>query len=381
MKIKAILYPQSASRLVLRDLPDVHEVSAVDAEGRLTTLLDGPSSQLVLVEDGALGDSTLQQVEEAVRRHPTTTFVLLAQHHTPEFLLRAMRVGIREVLRVPLAERQLLEVIERVEAKQSGAQPPHACQVLAFLPCKGGNGATFLGANLGWILAERSRVLLIDLNLRFGDALSFVHDAEAPSTLADVTRHIARLDAALLASSCVRASPNYAVLAAPHDPSEAMDVTPADIDALITVAVANYDFVILDLDRSLDPVAIRALDRCDRIYPVMQASVTDLRNAQKIKELLRGLGYPPDRVEVILNRHDKGSEITLEQVRRALGSTPVTTVPNAWVDASTSANRGDPIAKRAASSSLTRALALLARALQPAELPRGWVARFFGRGA
>ncbi|MEZ5610216.1 MAG: AAA family ATPase [Rhodocyclaceae bacterium] len=54
------------------------------------------------------------------------------------------------------------------------------------MSCKGGSGASFLATNLGYALAERSgkRVLLIDLNLQFGDAVLYVSDHRPNISLA-----------------------------------------------------------------------------------------------------------------------------------------------------------------------------------------------------
>src|SRR6185503_12407096 len=98
------------------------------------------------------------------------------------------------------------------------AQPKQPARVLAFVPCKGGSGATFLATNLGYQLAsENKKVLLVDLNLQFGDAALFVHDHKPAHTLADIAHNITRLDASFLAATVVNVSPNYALLAAPED--------------------------------------------------------------------------------------------------------------------------------------------------------------------
>jgi pilus assembly protein CpaE len=98
---------------------------------------------------------------------------------------------------------------------------------MALLPCKGGSGATFLTTNLGWMLARRHSVLLIDLNLQFGDTLAYLHEAKPASTLADVARDIHRLDASFLTASTVKVTPHLHVLAAPENAMHAMEVEPA----------------------------------------------------------------------------------------------------------------------------------------------------------
>jgi pilus assembly protein CpaE len=89
---------------------------------------------------------------------------------------------------------------------------------MALLPCKGGSGATFLTTNLGWMLARKHSVLLIDLNLQFGDTLAYLHEAKPASTLADVARDIHRLDASFLTASTVKITPRCMCWRPPKTP-------------------------------------------------------------------------------------------------------------------------------------------------------------------
>ena len=89
--------------------------------------------------------------------------------------------GVQAKLGTPSA---LKAAVMRLSNKLAGLKGPPLGKVLAFMPCKGGSGATFIATNLGYQLAETHSVLLIDLNLQFGDALSFVSDARPASTLA-----------------------------------------------------------------------------------------------------------------------------------------------------------------------------------------------------
>jgi pilus assembly protein CpaE len=271
--------------------------------------------------------------------------------------------------------------VDRVATKLAGVAPRQAGKIIAFIPCKGGVGATFLATNLGWQLAETKSVLLIDLNLQFGDALSFVYDGKAASTLADVAKDISRLDASLLAASTVKVGPNYSILAAPEDLAHAMEVKPEHVDAILGLAAKHYDFVILDVPRSLDTIAIKALDRAWRIFPVLQSGLPEIRNAVKLLEAFRSLGYAADKVELIINRFEKSSDIGLDQVRRSLGGVRLLTVPNSWREVSASINHGDPLSRTARGNTVARHLVDLAEALspRPEETRSGLLGRIFKR--
>ena len=145
-----------------------------------------------------------------------------------------------------------------------------------------------------------------------------------------------------------------------------------------SLAVTQYDFVLLDIGRSLDTIAIKALDRAWRIFPVLQSSLPDLRNAGKLLEAFKSLGYPQEKTELIINRFDKGGDIGIDQVQRSLGSVRLNTVPNSYREVNASINHGDPLIRKSRGNTVARHLADFAQALSPRpEENRGLLGRIF----
>ncbi|HEY1229553.1 MAG TPA: AAA family ATPase [Ramlibacter sp.] len=382
MKI-AVISPNSRHLQDIRAVAEGCGHTALLFEGgksRMREVADHEQPDLMLVDGICCDLAELSHVEDVTTRHPATTVVLLCSTYSPEFLITSMRSGVREVLPSPVSQEALEATLERIEAKMSKAQRGKRGKILAFMACKGGSGATFLATNLAWQLAERGSVLLVDLNLQFGDALSFVHDGSAPSTIANVARDIVRLDASLLAASTLKVAPNYSILPAPDDMAQAVEVKPEHVDAILELAAAQYDFIVLDVPRALDTVAIRALDRAWRIFGIMQSTLPDLRNASKMLAAFRSLGYPPDRTELVVNRFERSSEIGVEEIQRSLGSVRLRTVPNSYKDVSASINHGDPLAKTSRSSAIAKTLAEFAQSISPRqEEARGLLGRLFRR--
>ena len=126
--------------------------------------------------------------------YPQMIIIMLCLQQTSEFLINAMRVGVREVLPSPPTPVALEAAMARSEAKLGLRMGQHSAQVIAFISCKGGSGATFLSTNLGYQLGEQGKkVLLIDLNLQYGEAVLTVHDHKATSDIAEVARNLSRL--------------------------------------------------------------------------------------------------------------------------------------------------------------------------------------------
>jgi pilus assembly protein CpaE len=180
-----------------------------------------------------------------------------------------------------------------------------------------------------------------------------------------VAQDISRLDASLLAASTVKLAPNLNVLAAPEDLARAVEVRPEHLEKILSLATSQYEFVVLDLDRRLDALTVKALDRAQRIYAVLQSGLPSVRNAARLLEAFRSLGYPSEKVGLILNRYEKSAPIGLDQIRRSMGEVAITTVANSYREVSTSINHGDALAKNHRSNLVTRQLAELCESLNP----------------
>jgi pilus assembly protein CpaE len=360
-----------------------HQAVLVEGgKSKMREVVECERPDIVVVEGMCCDPTELTQVEYLSTHHPDVAVVLLCASTTPEFLINSMRAGVREVLPCPVNAVALQSALDRIITKMRISQGKTDGRVLAFVGCKGGAGATFLATNLAAELAARRSVMLLDLNLQFGDALSFLHDAEPASTLADVAREIGRLDATFLAASATKINPKLSILAAPEDPAMSMEIKPDHVEAVVSLAASVYDFVLMDVGRTIDGTSVKALDRADKIFVVMQPSVPSVRNAKKLLLAFRALGYGNDRIELIVNRFER-SDIGMADIERALGKLAIHTVPNSYRQVSAAINQGDPLARAARGNPVSRNLADFARDLteEPAEKGAGLLGRLLGRAA
>lgn len=343
-------------------------------------LMNGSVDLLIL--DGAMAPlaelDALERVQGAKRG---MQIILLLEQQASDVLLRALRLGIREVVPVSELEGEVAPALQRLQRLASDKGDRRSV-VLSFFSCKGGSGATFLAANLGYALAMTpgTKVLLIDLNLHFGDAHLLVSDRKPAISLADLSREIDRVDLAFLKGSMIDVLPNYGLIASPEDPARSREVRPAHVDTLLALARAEFDYVILDLGRSLDPVTVRALDQSDFVMPVLQLTIPFVREAKRFLQLLRQLDFPAAKVRPLLNRYQKTGDLSLDDVTRTLGMNIFATIPNHYSAVAGSVNQGVPIMKLARSNPVSRALERIAESFreQPAQRA-GWLRKVMGR--
>jgi pilus assembly protein CpaE len=350
---------------------------------KLTTMASLGLPDVLVLDQPSVEGGDLERLERLGHLHPNLTFILLSQDQTPEFLIKAMRVGVREVLPSPVSAETLLPAMARIADKVGDAKAQG--KVLAFISCKGGSGATFLATNLGYALAtqENKRVALIDLNLQFGDAAMYVSDKKPVATLADVTQQIHRLDASFLASSMLSVNQNFSVLAAPEDPTHASDVKPEHIDAILNLAKRHYDYVILDVGHNLDAVSINAMDQADMIFPIMQATMPYIRYGKQLLGVFRSLDYRKDKIHLVVNRYGKGGEISLQDMKTAYGAGIFKIIPNDFNLVAASINQGVPVLKLDNRNPISKAIGLLAKGLVGEEATQseqgGWISRMLKR--
>jgi len=355
---------------VLRNRPGADEVDMIaGTPAKLTTLADEAVPDVLVVDQPRAEEGELEGLERLSHLFPRMSFIVLSGDLSQDFLLRAMRAGVREVLPAMPQPAVLAQALDRI-AEKLGNQGGTNGKVLAFISCKGGSGSTFLATNLAYALSAGKRVALIDMNLQFGDASLFVSDIKPLATLSDVATQIHRLDPSFLASSMVAVTPTYSVLAAPSDPAHASDVKPEHIDAIVKLARRQYDFIVLDVGRSLDPVSIRALDHADTIYPVLQMTLPYIRDGKRLLTVFRNLDYSRDKVELIVNRHDKNSDIRLRDLEEAFDTPSLRTMPNHYDAAAKSVNQGVPVTRLMPDSPLSAALTDMARDLTGEAAPQ-----------
>jgi len=129
----------------------------------------------------------------------------------------------------------------------------------------------------------------------------------------------------------------------------------------------------------MDELTIKALDRAHKIFLVMQTMLPHVRNANRMMTLFRSLGYPQDKVELLINRHWKNGEIGLNDIRASLGITKMRTIPNGYKEVARAINQGMPLALVSKSSLVLRAISELAQTLlpKPDQIQSGLFGRLF----
>lgn len=324
--------------------------------------IDLVSTSVVIVDADKLDPLDLAVITGCTRNSMNPAFVFLTSAPTETLLLDLMRAGVSEVVRLPLNMAELNAAIERIRARHyiSSATPPRG-RIISFVSCKGGAGATFLATNLGYVLATNfnKKVLYIDLHMQYGDASFYLSESAGKNSFADIIGQ-AGLDSTVVASSSMQVAKNYYLLQAPEAIEKTSGIKPQQVDNLLSVAVQDYDFVLVDIAETFDGLTMKALDRSEHIYAVMQPILPYVRAMSKVLHVFTLLGYTSQKVKVVLNRMSKDTKPSQAKLEEVIQKTCEWVVPNDFNNSIESANSGVPIQKLAPDSPVSKSLMYIA---------------------
>lgn len=383
MSIKVSAICTAEATLAALDLPDPARTGVVFAghtgsAQTLASVLRKDQPDVVLLDFPAADEQAMELIEAALMKAPGTHMVLVSPDRSVEFLMRAMRAGVREVLPAPMSRATVQQAVKHAQGHQSirSRHRDSAGHVLALIPAKGGAGATFLATNLAYALSMQGKsVAVLDLNLYLGDAAMFLGNSNVVSSVVDLARQTYRMDATLLEASMIKFSERLHVLAAPESPENVKEVLADDIEKIIELARNRYDFVVLDVSCMLDPLTIKALDLADTIYLTLQLNLPCVRAAKLMVAVFRALGYADDKLKVSVNRYEKKGDISLADVEKATSLNVLRTIPNSHIMVDASVNQGVPMLELAPRDPVARALHDWAQELAPVTVTRdkGWL--------
>jgi pilus assembly protein CpaE len=320
---------------------------------------------------GANTEQALTLMERLAQECPQTAIISAARDASPDLILRAMRAGAREFLRLPIITEEFETVLDRTGefCSEQTVAPKKKGRMIAVFSSKGGCGTSFVASNLA--CAMREPTILVDLNLQAGDLPLFL-GLDPKYSIADVVENRARLDDSLVASYITPYSSNLSLLAAPREADSADEIEPEHVFEVLERLRENYQYVVLDPQHTFDAITLAALDQADDIVLVLTLDIPAIRSAQRALEIFDRLGYARSKVRVIVNRWSKQIDLDLHQVEKFLGEPVVGFVPSDYQTAVSSINLGQPLVEsnpdcRIASEIQRIATALMGESVAAAE--------------
>lgn len=259
-------------------------------------------------------------------------------------------------------------------------------RVFTVASASGGCGKTFYSTNLAAYLvrATGGKVLLVDLDLQFGEVAISLH-LRPRRTIAELVQEEDLAGA--LPDYLEEHSAGFKVLCAPKDPVTGDRVGPRETTAVLEAARSRFDYIVVDTPPSLNETCLAAFDHSQSLIIMATMDLPSLKNLRIFLETLKKLSLPADQVALVINKAESGTGIDLKEVEPLYPQGFSAVLPYAK-QVSWSINMGVPVLVADPNAEITRKLVAgalkLVPATNPAQLPwstaeaparRGWLMR------
>lgn len=365
---------------------------ADNGERCLEAIRENPPD-LLFVEDELPGINGTEIARRISAEMPGTIVVMTSYEGRFHSLRRAMQSGAREFLLKPVEPEDMEETladifgIPRRPTAQEIEEPAPMVEeekeeivssnrwVISLFSSKGGIGRTSLTANLGVIVASRTRnsVAMVDLSLQFGE-LHVVLDIVPQYTIYDLLPVVEKgelTEEELL--KYMSAHPSGAMLlAAPPHPRYAEEVSGKHVEAILEVMRRRFDFILIDNPPLFIEPTLTALDLSDAILYLIPNSIPGVRNAKIALDVMRRLHYPLSKLKLIAVEMEGVKDVTVSDMEEVLGVMIEGTIsldPKQMLD---SINSGVPIVVHRPNSKLAKEITEIASMLIGEMLPTGF---------
>ena len=324
-------------------------IEVAEVAQTVTRSLAANSQELLVIVGPEVDLQAASSLAEQVRsERPEVSVILLRRRLDVTILAQALRAGFREVVTsddltaLSSACLRSLEISHHLAGISGGGVPVVDGKIVIVFNAKGGCGKTTISTNLGAYLAfTGARVLLVDLDLAFGDvAISLqLRPAASVSDLVVMSGHI---DAQGLASVVTKHDSGLDTVCAPNQPREADGIPGSTVGEMLRVARRAYDYVIVDTPPAFSEHVLVALDMCDLLVLIATLDIPAVKNLRLTLETLDQLGHPREGRVVMLNRSDAKVGLNTEDVVAAI-KVPIAAMIPSSSHVPASVNRGVPI--------------------------------------
>jgi pilus assembly protein CpaE len=350
---------------------------------RMGSSFEQHAGEVLLVACGGEGsDDAADLVGEFTRRHPDKPVIVLCGASPNGFVSQFIEAGADDIVRLPeIADAAAIEqvgeqiafALQKALARKDGAAHGRNAtggNLICVLGPKGGIGKTLTATNLAVTFVEEGHTAaVVDLDLQFGD-IGLTLGLTPHKTIYDLARSSGSMDEEKVEAFMAVHDSGLRALLAPTRPDQASAVTPEFLTSIYATLRGAYDYVVVDTPPGFTPEVIASIDSASDICMVGMLDSLSLKNTKLGLETLELMGYPSDRVRLVLNRADSRVGITKDDATTIIGRPPDVLIPSSR-EIARSVNESVPIAMSQPRSEAGRAFHSLAASYARREVENG----------
>lgn len=373
-----ICAPSPELRAQLEHLGEAGYVTtSVDTAAEAASALGAHPFDLIVAE-GLAVSGAIPRLRDATRSQ--VPVVVVSPAGDVEARIAFLEAGADDVIAAGFSARELEARIEALlirtgRSRPSGPSGDGAGRIVTFFSPKGGVGTTTLAVNSAVLLAggqdpmqgHGGRVLLIDLDLQFGQVATHLN-LSPRYDISDLCRdEQALVDPALALTYLAPHSSGVSVLAAPLNPEADFRITVDHLEQALAALKPAFDHILVDCGSRLDPRTLWMLEQADTHIFVIFPEIAALRATTLMLGFLAETATLRAVTHLVVNHIFPKELLKTRDVENLLKAKPAAEIPYTEVDMVRAVNEGVPVVFSRPSSPASQAIQALAVAIVGAE--------------
>jgi pilus assembly protein CpaE len=252
--------------------------------------------------------------------------------------------GARDYLVSPILEEELARALVARPRGEIAEASELTTLSTAVIGTRGGVGATTVAVSVAWLLAHEygQRTALLDLDLQFGTC-ALALDLLPGRGLREALEAPDRIDSMFISSAMVNESENLYVLGGEEPLDDSLFVAPHGIEMLFASIQPDFQHLMIDLPRSMVTFQRPLLAQMSNILLVSDLSLSGMRDAVRLRNLIRTVSQDVAVDVAIVESHDKRTTIDKADFERGIEGKIAYVVPHDARTAADAANNGKAI--------------------------------------
>jgi pilus assembly protein CpaE len=311
--------------------------------------------------------------------------LLIAEALSPILLHQLLRAGADDFVPYPLPENALHDAITRLKSARRAAGAASAAHVasgrngaiFAVQSLSGGAGATTFAINLAWEMCQTKKkgtdapsVCILDLDFQTGSVSTYL-DLPRTEKVYELLSQTSSMDRDAFFAALQTFKDKMKVLTAPSDMLPLDLLSPDEIERLISTARDSFDYVIIDMPRTIVHWTETVLSASDLYFAMIEL---DMRSAQNTLRLIRAMkadGLSVEKFRFLLNRAprftDLGGKSRAKRMADSLGISIATYIPDGGIQVRDANDHGLPLCEFAPKNPVAKEIRKFAVSLANAD--------------
>ena len=305
--------------------------------------------------------------------------VLIAEALSPILLHQLLRAGVDDFVPYPLPENALQDAVSKLQQADTasgvsvGVQTPSGRQgtIFAVHALAGGVGGTNFAVNLAWELSglaaeSKKTVCILDFDFQSG-AVSTYLDLARTEKVYELLSQTSNMDEDAFFAATQKFRDRLHVLTAPSDMLPLDLLTPDEIERVIAMARDQFDYVVIDMPRTVVHWTETVLNMADIYFAMLELDLRSAQNALRMIRAMKADGISMEKYRFILSRAPKFTDLSgkarAKRMADSLGISFAVNLPDGGTQIRDANDHGLPLSEYATKNPVYKEIHKFARAL------------------